>query len=388
MIITLRDGILNDGSLAKETVFLSAFLLPASPSSGSSSNSSSSAFLACCHDDPDRDGLSRQRVSSASDTADARPARSPCGEGRSVWLTDTFRHRLGRNVLPGADAAVAVFAPPLGFRCFSHNTTDFTTFLYLARRLQSLRQPPAWESLRRLRQGRPREGWASPDEQGENADAERILVGLSRQVALAREMDVVANNIANLNTTGYKADGSVFEEYLSSPARADQTGTRVSFVQRPRHLARYEPGRGRAHRQSTRRRDRRPRLPGACRRRGRSLHPQRLDADQRDRPARHQRRLSGARRRRPDHAAGERQPTVDQPRRHDQRARRHLERRFRARQDSTGHLRQSAAIAEGRQRHVQSARRRAAATRGDATPVLFRGRSRNRTCTASSRCRA
>jgi len=58
-----------------------------------------------------------------------------------------------------------------------------------------------------------------------------ILVGLSRQVALAREMDVVANNIANLNTTGYKADGSVFEEYLSSPARADQTGTRVSFVQ-------------------------------------------------------------------------------------------------------------------------------------------------------------
>ncbi len=58
-----------------------------------------------------------------------------------------------------------------------------------------------------------------------------ILVGLSRQVALAREMDVVANNIANLNTTGYKADGSVFEEYLSSPARADLTGTRISFVQ-------------------------------------------------------------------------------------------------------------------------------------------------------------
>ena len=58
-----------------------------------------------------------------------------------------------------------------------------------------------------------------------------ILVGLSRQVALAREMDVVANNIANLNTTGYKADGSVFEEYLSSAARADMTGTRISFVQ-------------------------------------------------------------------------------------------------------------------------------------------------------------
>ena len=57
-----------------------------------------------------------------------------------------------------------------------------------------------------------------------------VLVGLSRQVALSRELDVVANNIANLNTTGYKADGSLFEEYLSSSARAAQTGKRVSYV--------------------------------------------------------------------------------------------------------------------------------------------------------------
>jgi flagellar basal-body rod protein FlgF/flagellar basal-body rod protein FlgG len=57
-----------------------------------------------------------------------------------------------------------------------------------------------------------------------------VLVGLSRQVALARELDVVANNIANINTSGYKADSSLFEEYLSSPARADETGSRVSFV--------------------------------------------------------------------------------------------------------------------------------------------------------------
>jgi flagellar basal-body rod protein FlgF len=58
-----------------------------------------------------------------------------------------------------------------------------------------------------------------------------LLVGLSRQVALARELDVVANNIANINTTGYKADGSLFEEYLSSAARSGQKGGRVSFVQ-------------------------------------------------------------------------------------------------------------------------------------------------------------
>jgi flagellar basal-body rod protein FlgF len=57
-----------------------------------------------------------------------------------------------------------------------------------------------------------------------------VLVGLSRQVALARELDVVANNIANINTTGYKADGALFEQYLSGSARADQTGGSVSFV--------------------------------------------------------------------------------------------------------------------------------------------------------------
>lgn len=57
------------------------------------------------------------------------------------------------------------------------------------------------------------------------------LVGLSRQVALNRELDVVANNIANINTTGYKADGSLFEEFLASAARSDPSSGRVSFVQ-------------------------------------------------------------------------------------------------------------------------------------------------------------
>jgi flagellar basal-body rod protein FlgF/flagellar basal-body rod protein FlgG len=57
-----------------------------------------------------------------------------------------------------------------------------------------------------------------------------LLVGLSRQMALGREMDVVANNIANLDTTGYKADGSMFEEYLGSAARAGGNSGRVSFV--------------------------------------------------------------------------------------------------------------------------------------------------------------
>ena len=68
------------------------------------------------------------------------------------------------------------------------------------------------------------------DEMGRLPMQNAILVGLSRQVGLAREMDVVSNNIANMNTTGYKADSSLFEEYLNSAARADQTGSRISFV--------------------------------------------------------------------------------------------------------------------------------------------------------------
>jgi flagellar basal-body rod protein FlgF len=60
-----------------------------------------------------------------------------------------------------------------------------------------------------------------------------LLVGLSRQVALARELDVVANNIANLNTAGFKSDGAVFEEYISPTARSENfmgADRPVSFV--------------------------------------------------------------------------------------------------------------------------------------------------------------
>lgn len=61
-----------------------------------------------------------------------------------------------------------------------------------------------------------------------------LLIGLSRQVALQRELDVVANNVANLNTTGYKGDSTLFEEYLMPVAREDNfpaSDRRVSFVQ-------------------------------------------------------------------------------------------------------------------------------------------------------------
>ncbi len=48
-----------------------------------------------------------------------------------------------------------------------------------------------------------------------------LLIGLSRQVALARELDVVANNVANIETNGFKRRSSNFAEYLMPVARAE-----------------------------------------------------------------------------------------------------------------------------------------------------------------------
>ena len=48
-----------------------------------------------------------------------------------------------------------------------------------------------------------------------------LLIGLSRQVTLERQMDVIANNVANVNTNGFKADRSLFQEFLANGARED-----------------------------------------------------------------------------------------------------------------------------------------------------------------------
>jgi flagellar basal-body rod protein FlgF len=60
-----------------------------------------------------------------------------------------------------------------------------------------------------------------------------LLIGLSRQMVLERQMDVVANNVANLNTTGFKADNSLFEQFLMPVARENRfnlADRQVSFV--------------------------------------------------------------------------------------------------------------------------------------------------------------
>lgn len=45
-----------------------------------------------------------------------------------------------------------------------------------------------------------------------------IYVGLTRQMALRREMDIIANNIANLDTTGFKVESLMHKTDPAAPA--------------------------------------------------------------------------------------------------------------------------------------------------------------------------
>jgi flagellar basal-body rod protein FlgF len=48
-----------------------------------------------------------------------------------------------------------------------------------------------------------------------------LLIGLSRQVALQRELDVIANNVANIGTAGFKSRSLRFSEYMMDQAKFD-----------------------------------------------------------------------------------------------------------------------------------------------------------------------
>jgi flagellar basal-body rod protein FlgF len=72
-----------------------------------------------------------------------------------------------------------------------------------------------------------------------------LLVGLSRQMSLSHELDIVANNIANIDTTGYKADNAAFREFLMPRASDGEfTGNdrRISFVQDRGSWIDFSPG--------------------------------------------------------------------------------------------------------------------------------------------------
>jgi len=72
-----------------------------------------------------------------------------------------------------------------------------------------------------------------------------LLIGLSRQMALSRQLDIIANNIANIDTTAYKADNAAFAEYLmptASNGRFSGPDRRVSFVQDRATWIDFSPG--------------------------------------------------------------------------------------------------------------------------------------------------
>jgi flagellar basal-body rod protein FlgF len=50
------------------------------------------------------------------------------------------------------------------------------------------------------------------------------LITLSKQIALQRQMDVVANNMANINTNGFKSENMLFEDYLMPKAKDNDFG--------------------------------------------------------------------------------------------------------------------------------------------------------------------
>ncbi|GAB4394784.1 MAG: flagellar basal-body rod protein FlgF [Kiloniellaceae bacterium] len=52
-------------------------------------------------------------------------------------------------------------------------------------------------------------------------------IALSRQMTLRRQMDVVANNMANINTPAFKGQSMLFVEYLET----SDSGEKMSFVQ-------------------------------------------------------------------------------------------------------------------------------------------------------------
>ena len=221
------------------------------------------------------------------------------------------------------------------------------------------------------------------------------LIGLSRQIALHRELEVVANNIANVEH--HRLQGRrLGVRRISDAGCASRaiSGRRSAPELRagPRDLARFQAGAGPADRQSARRRHRRRRLPGGADAARRALHAQRRAADQCHRPARDQRGLRGAERRRPDPAS--RIPTPISSisrRRHDQGARK---RRLPSPTSCAASCGWSASI---RSHDCRRTDRACSPHPPASTPQVpeaaeacasSRARSSNRTCAAWSRCRA
>lgn len=72
-----------------------------------------------------------------------------------------------------------------------------------------------------------------------------LLIGLSRQIALQHQMDAIANNLANVQTAGYKSDSLKFEELIAPVANVDgMSGSdgRISFVHQTTQVRDFSQG--------------------------------------------------------------------------------------------------------------------------------------------------
>ncbi len=71
------------------------------------------------------------------------------------------------------------------------------------------------------------------------------FIGLSKQIALRTQMNVIANNVANLSTPGYRAQNMVFTEFVEKPpGKHDSLGKQdpVSMVLDYGHYQVTAPG--------------------------------------------------------------------------------------------------------------------------------------------------
>ncbi|MBU6476257.1 MAG: flagellar hook-basal body complex protein, partial [Alphaproteobacteria bacterium] len=75
---------------------------------------------------------------------------------------------------------------------------------------------------------RKRTGARQRKEEGGVLMENLTYIGLSQEIALNRQMNMVANNIANMSTPGYKSEGVLFKQYIT---QAPQGGEKVSEVQ-------------------------------------------------------------------------------------------------------------------------------------------------------------
>jgi flagellar basal-body rod protein FlgF len=71
------------------------------------------------------------------------------------------------------------------------------------------------------------------DQKGPRTMDNSLLVSLSQQLAAFQSMDVIANNIANVSTPGYRREQPTFQQYMAQVAPGEgETGTQtLSFVQ-------------------------------------------------------------------------------------------------------------------------------------------------------------